>query len=115
MIDSWCRILGNELLHVMLIADDDDVVPLVEQRIHCCRYYAEEEEEVAYVAGVERMNELYFVHDIDVALVRATFVVAAIGYCRRTLQSSYHPQHNILFDVVGIDDYIAAAADAVSL
>ena len=47
MIDSWCRILGNELLlHGMLIADND-LVPLVEQRIHCCRHYAEE---VAYVA-----------------------------------------------------------------
>ena len=28
MIDSWCRILGNELFHGMLIADND-VVPLV--------------------------------------------------------------------------------------
>ena len=46
VIDSWCRILGNELFHGMLIADND-VVPLVEQRIHCCRYYDAEEKEAA--------------------------------------------------------------------
>ena len=104
----------------------NDVVPPVEQRMCYCRQHAEKEaayvveaasvvDHAAYVVGIETKNELYFVHDIDVAVVRgATVVVAAIGYCRRTLQSSFHPQHNILFDVVGIDDYIAAA-DAVSL
>ena len=97
MIDSWCRILpGNELLHGMLIADND-VVPLVEQRIHCCRHYAEEvayvAEHAASVVGIEK-DVLYFVHDIDVAVVRATFVVA---------------------DVVGTDDYYIAAAAAAAV
>ena len=99
VIDSWCRILGNELFHGMLIADND-VVPLVEQRIHCCRYYDAEEKEAAYVAehdasvvGIEK-DELYFVHDIDVAVMRATFVVADV--------------------VVGMDDYYIDAADTAA-
>ena len=49
MLDSWCWILGNELLG-MLIAGND-VVPLVEQRIHCCRHHAEKE---ASVVGIEK-------------------------------------------------------------
>ena len=79
MIDSWCRILGNELFHGMLIADND-VVPLVEQRIHCCRYYDAEEKEAAYVAehdasvvGIEK--DEFSVHDIDIAVVRVAVVV----------------------------------------
>ena len=98
VIDSWCRILGNELFHGMLT--DNDVVPLVEQRIHCCRYYDAEEKEAAYVAehdasvvGIEK-DELYFVHDIDVAVMRATFVVADV--------------------VVGMDDYYIDAADTAA-
>ena len=87
MIDSWCMILGNELFHGMLIADND-VVPLVEQRIHCCRYYDAEEKEAAYVAGHDasvvgiEKDKLYFVHDIDIAVVRERLLLLLMLWVR---------------------------------
>ena len=86
MLDSWCWILGNELLG-MLIAGND-VVPLVEQRIHCCRHHARKEASV----GIDK--DEFSVHDIDIAVVRVAVVVADV--------------------VVGMDDYYIDAADTAA-
>ena len=63
---------------------DNDVVPPVEQRIHCCRHHVEKEaayvaEHAASVVGIEMKDE-YSVHDIDnIAVVRVAVVVAVGG------------------------------------